>query len=183
LTTSVQVYNGQDTGITNFTMSVPAFTNSGLAVTVSMPGTVPPPPTAPFLTGSVTGKLFAISFNTTPGQTYVVQSCSAPNTGIWSTVTNFAAIGTNMTIYDAVAAVPEKLYRVTLTDAVMLNGSMQGTQFVLVFNAKTGRSYTVQYSDVSGTWNTLTNLTGQGTNVAITNPISSPRRLFRVSTP
>jgi hypothetical protein len=179
LQTSIDIFTGQDSGITNFTASVPPFTNTSMAVSAYMPGMAPPP----LLTGALQGNLFAISFNSAPGQGYVVQACDTPDMEKWSVLTNFTASATNTTIYDTVGALPEKFYRVLVTDAVTLTGSLQGTQFVLVFNGQTGRSYTVEYSDIFGVWNTLTNLTGQGTNVSITNPISSPRRLFRVSTP
>lgn len=186
LDTSMRIYTGQDNGITNITAPVKAFTNANMAVVAYMPGftaVVTAPPMPPLLTGTLQSNLFAITFNTVPGQSYIVQDTGAFGVGGWSMLTNFTAAGTNITVYDTTTGSPEKFYRVMLTEAVTLTGSLQGTQFVLVFNAKTGRSYTVQYSDILGTWNTLTNVTGQGTNVAITNPMTSPQRIFRVSTP
>lgn len=55
------------------------------------------------------------------------------------------------------------------------------------FDAKAGRSYTVQYSDSLGTWNKLADIAPQAFNgeVAIADPASAgqPKRFYRILTP
>ena len=67
----------------------------------------------------------------------------------------------------------------------ILNPAMVGSDFVFSFSSQSGTSYDVQYKDASegSSWQSLTNLTGNGSilNVTNQNP-SSATRLYRVST-
>ena len=64
-----------------------------------------------------------------------------------------------------------------------LRAYIQSNQFLLDFPAATGRSYTIHYADTFGSWLPLTNFIAQTTNVTFTDPILSPQRFYRVSTP
>ncbi|HWY77296.1 MAG TPA: immunoglobulin domain-containing protein, partial [Verrucomicrobiae bacterium] len=145
----------------------------------------------PMLQGAVdqlsSHKMFVISFTSNPGQRYVVQYTDAPANGGWSVLTNVTATATNTVCHDPIIGWPQRFYRVlvaaVLPERVQLTGALQSGQFILAFNATTGKSYTVQYQDGLGAWTVLTNITAANTNVLLTNPIIGPQRLFQVSTP
>lgn len=65
----------------------------------------------------------------------------------------------------------------------ILNPALNGGGFSFAFATETGRSYTVQFSDVlPGTdWQTLGNFPGTGSNVVVTDPVTDrAQRFYRV---
>jgi hypothetical protein len=73
-------------------------------------------------------------------------------------LTNVTATDTNTVVTDAIDA-PQKYYRVRLAgvvpETIRLSGQFQASGFVLAFNARTGRSYTIEYQDGSGLWSSV----------------------------
>jgi hypothetical protein len=146
--------------------------------------TVIPQPT---LQGFVESNRFVISFAAVPGQVYVIEYIDALGSGSWSILTSITATGTNVVCYDSITDWPQRFYRVVLASAmpeqISLRGAVQGTQFLLAFNATTGRSYTVEYQDPPGPWSNWTNVTALTTNVSLVQPLISTQRFYRVSRP
>jgi hypothetical protein len=68
-------------------------------------------------------------------------------------------------------------------EQVRLASGLQDSQFLLAFNSTTGKTYTIQFKDLPGTWQTLTNITAATTNVSLSTLIANQQRLFRVSAP
>jgi hypothetical protein len=69
--------------------------------------------------------------------------------------------------------------------AIVLSASVQGQVLTLSFNARVGKTYTIQYSDAlnGGLWPPLTNLIALNTNVIYADSITNSRRFYRVITP
>jgi hypothetical protein len=130
-----------------------AVTSSVAVVTVMLPT-----PPAPVLSGARVAGGFAISFASVPGYDYVVEYRLALQAGDWLTLTNVTATDTNTVVTDAIDA-PQKYYRVRLAgvvpETIRLSGQFQASGFVLAFNARTGRSYTIEYQDGSGLWSSV----------------------------
>ncbi len=158
---------------------------SAVAVLTITPA--PPPALTGVIQGSKTNKQFILSFPANPGQAYVVQYTGKLETHIWTTLTNVTATGTTVTCSDSVTDWPRRFYRVlvasVLPEQVRLTGALAGPQFVLAFNSTSGKTYTIEYEDLPGSWSVLTNITAGATNVSFTNPVIGPKRLFRVSAP
>jgi hypothetical protein len=141
----------------------------------------------PALLGTVESNLFMISFASIPGQVYVIEYINALGSDCWSILTSVIATGTNVVCYDSMTGWPQRFYRVMLAselpEQIKLRGTVQGNQFVLAFNATTGKSYTVEYQDLPGPWSAWTNIMALTTNVSLTNPLTSTQRFYRVSRP
>jgi hypothetical protein len=149
--------------------------------------TVLPAPLPPLLRGSMQSNLFFITFNSTPGLEYAVDYRNQLGLGPWNVLTNLVATDTNTTCADHINS-PQRFYRVrelgTPAETIHLTGHPLGSQFILAFNARTGRSYTVEYAfSHPGVWWPLTNLVAPGTNVIIFDPITWTQRFYRVVTP
>jgi hypothetical protein len=67
----------------------------------------------------------------------------------------------------------------------ILNPRRMANFLVFNFNTETGLTYTVQYATelTSGTWHPLTTITGDGNVTAITEPITTDLRFYRVRIP
>ena len=144
------------------------------------------PPEPPVLTVNVASNQVVLTFNSTPGQSYRVEYKTALDDGGWSTLTNLTAVDTTTVCYDVVGATP-RYYRVVFIDAlpeiIRLSGRLEGDQFILDFNAVTGRSYAVEYSGGLGVWSPLTNVTALTTKATFADPLISTQRFYRVRSP
>jgi hypothetical protein len=69
---------------------------------------------------------------------------------------------------------------------LILQGAIQGQQFVISFNAVPGQGYAIEYVNAleSSSWITLTNVTATGTNASVSDPITNAnQRFYRAGPP
>jgi hypothetical protein len=154
--------------------------SSVAAITVTVPQTV--------LTGSIRERSFEVSFNTTPGGSYVVEYSPALPATSWFTLSNVLAYDTNASVFDPILP-SSRFYRVRVEEGqgpeefISLSGNVQPPQFLLGFNSITGLNYNIEYSGNLSNWQPLANVMARFTNTVYPDALVKTQRFYRVLTP